>query len=239
MIWKMSLRLKLKEWKRKDEKASIISSQTNSACPQGPGQWSTQPSGDEDVLGLQKTAKTQKRPSQKFSISLRHQQFHKHRFFSPFPPLTFSTLVKFCLGLWSFSLCLCLMLRRASDCTRVENGSTLSRLRWMACQVGSPRLLRAACYPGLISSPLPRVAPRVIDFCHRSRLSLAQPLLFDLSPKKYKRSCLLHLIRPVTGLRCGWGAFVSAKKGWRGRAVVSDKTAAHFFGSLMAIVSIL
>lgn len=116
---------------------------------------------------------------------LRQEPFNKHLVFSLFPLSTFFTLVGFCLGLRSFSLRFCLM-RSASFCAPVENGSTLSRLRWTACQRRWPRLLRAACYPGLISSPAPHAAPRAIEFCHRSRLSSAQPFVFDLSPKKHK-----------------------------------------------------
>lgn len=164
---------------------SGTNSGTNSACPRGFGRWSVQPSRHEEVLGFQETAKTQKRPSQKFGVSLRQEPFNKHLIFSPFPRWTFFTLVRFCLGLWSFSLRFRLM-RSASYCTRVENGSTLSRLRWTARQRRWPHLLRAACYPGLISSPAPHVAPRVMEFCHRSRLSSAQPFVFDLSPKKHK-----------------------------------------------------
>lgn len=87
--------------------------------------------------------------------------------------------------------------------TRVQNGSILSGLRGTACQIWSPHLLRAACYWGLISLSVPRAAPRAIDFCHRCRLSSAQPFVFDLSPKQYKRSCFLHLISAGTSLRCG------------------------------------
>lgn len=160
-------------------------------------------------------------PLHQFGVSLCHERFTKHLFFSSFSTLDFPHISQILFWIIMFSTLLFFdaTLRNAPDPAIVrvrKNGSILSGLRWTACQVWSPHLLGAACYPGLISSSVPHAAPCAIESCRRSRCSLLSLIFHQSNPSG-----------AVSSIWSGpWPVCTAAKphsKGWHGRAVFSDK----------------